>query len=87
MKKLKLTLDDLTVTSFAAEDEAGAVHGMQMSQYPCESGKRWCEPSYIETQCLLCTEAEGCYGSMYCTGYGCVLTADPGCVTDNNSPC
>jgi hypothetical protein len=82
MKKLKLSLDQLAVTSFAAQegnDARGTVDGL--------TGYAACRPSYYVTQCLHCTEAEGCYPSMYCSGNGCVVTADLGCLTANNAPC
>ena len=92
MKKLKLELDQLEVSSFAAEDkteQGGTVNGMQVTYeyFGCDTGYRQCRPSYNPTQCLDCTQAEGCYPSMYCTGSGCVVTADAGCMTANNAPC
>lgn len=77
MKKLKLSVDDLEVTSFAAEKETGAVYANQVTYV-----------SRCATQCLDCTEAEGCYPSLYCTGpQGCVATYREGCVTDNYAAC
>jgi hypothetical protein len=75
MKKLKLRLGDLDVTSFAAEKETGAVHANEAVSSPA-------------TQCL-CTEREGCYPSLYCTGLpgGCAVTYQEGCMTDNYSYC
>lgn len=81
MKKLRLTPDELHVTSFAAADKprgAGTVHGM--------TGYSYCQPSAEETQCL-CTFEEGCYPSLYCSGAGCVITVQAGCMTNNHSHC
>ncbi|HEX8431170.1 MAG TPA: hypothetical protein VF625_07775 [Longimicrobium sp.] len=79
MKKLKLELGDLEVTSFAAQDQeerGGTVNAMQ---------------SYYATECL-CTNAEGCYPSLYCSQggvgpgepYG---TCYPGCMTNERGEC
>ncbi|HEX6036909.1 hypothetical protein [Longimicrobium sp.] len=86
MKKLRLEPDQLEVVSFAAQGEAegtGTVNSLQLGYYTDTT----CRPSYNVTQCLHCTQAEGCYPSMYCTGDGCVVTADAGCITANNAPC
>lgn len=81
MKKLKLELDQLEVTSFQAQDqqeEVGTVNGL--------SGYVACRPSYNATQCL-CTHEDGCYPSLYCSGDGCVITYQEGCMTDNYHYC
>ncbi len=73
MKKLKLDVAALEVSSFVAEKPAGQVHGMEMAI----------------TQLYGCThtaEAD-CYPSKYCTGTGCVATAAYTCMTASNSPC
>ena len=93
MKKLKLELEDLIVTSFTpgTEDASpGTVHGMQISQYYFGSGCQHCDPSFVETQCFVCTQEEGCYPSMYCSDIGPGMpnnSCDPGCMTDNYANC
>jgi hypothetical protein len=82
MKKLTLKLDELEVTSFTAQEtqeEVGTVHGL--------SGYVDCQPSYNPTQCLGCTREDGCYPSLYCSGGGCVITYQEGCMTDNYNYC
>lgn len=90
MKKLKLSLDALEVTSFVAHEArstAGTVKGMDSFYGTCE----WngCAPSRIDTQCL-CTYDDGCYPSLYCSGAGPGepnVTCDPGCMTNANGAC
>ncbi|MBB4637621.1 hypothetical protein [Longimicrobium terrae] len=88
MKKLKLELDQLEVSSFTAQDEekaSGTVNGMA-TYYP-----DGCRPSYYKTECL-CTGAEGCYPSLYCSQGG-VGPGEPygtcyaGCMTNANGEC
>lgn len=93
MKKLKLELDDLEVTSFAAQDEragAGTVKGLDYSIDNPWSGCYEC-PSYIETQCGYdCTNVEGCYPSYYCSDIGPGMpnnSCGEGCMTDANAAC
>jgi hypothetical protein len=78
VKKLKLEVEDLAVTSFAAEEErggTGTVDGMQ-------SG--WACPTNLRP----CTQAEGCYPSLYCTQDGPQqLTCAPDCMTNANGYC
>ena len=81
MKKLKLKLDDLEVSSFAADAESGAVHGMDAIETPL-----FCGASGYAS-CDHCTLEVGCYQSKWCSGPGCVQTAADGCMTDDNSPC
>jgi hypothetical protein len=76
MKKLKLRLEDLAVRTFAAEDRAGDVHGMQVG-YTHIVGMYSCA----------CTAQVGCYPSKYCSGPGCVITYQDGCMTDNQYAC
>ena len=74
MKKLKLELDDLEVTSFVAQAEREGtctINGLQISQYNFGSGCQHCAESFVETQCGLdCTQADGCYPSYYCSDIG-----------------
>jgi hypothetical protein len=75
MKKLKLTLDDLEVTSFAARDEpkgTGTVNGMQETGFTC-----------------LCSDAFGCQQTIYCTGYAGEpnVTCYDACMTNQNGAC
>jgi hypothetical protein len=72
MKKLKLKLDALEVSSFDAEGTSGAVHAMAATfgAYTCR-----------------CTAEVGCYPTKYCTGPGCVITAYNGCMTNENGAC
>jgi hypothetical protein len=89
MKKLTLKLDDLEVTSFAAQDkqdQTGTVNGLQVSQEYHLTGCLKCNDSSVETQCL-CTREAGCYPSKYCSGDGCVITHEEGCVTNNFEYC
>jgi hypothetical protein len=93
MKKLTLKLDDLEVTSFAAQDEregAGTVKGMEFSMGNPWSGCYEC-PSYIQTQCGWdCTQVDGCYPSYYCSDIGPGMpnaSCAPGCMTDNYANC
>jgi hypothetical protein len=83
MKKLKLAVEALEVTSFTAEEErggTGTVNGLQ-------TGYTDCRPSYYETQCL-CTRDEGCYPSLYCTQGGPYqLTCAADCMTNANGYC
>ena len=94
MKKLKLKLDDLEVTSFAAQEEhqgAGTVDGMQISREYWATGCMQCNPSSVETQCgLNCTNADGCYDSYYCSDIGPGMpnnSCGEGCMTDNYAAC
>jgi hypothetical protein len=71
MKKLKLALDALEVSSFAAE------------------GRPEAKATVVAMDAAV-TLAYTCscnYPSMYCTGTGCVQTADYTCMTASNSPC
>jgi hypothetical protein len=86
MKKLKLKLDDLEVSTFAAEEargRTGTVHGLHTHDFQC--------PSFVETQCQLhCTRVEGCYPSYYCSYIGPGMpnnSCGDGCMTDNNANC
>jgi len=94
MKKLKLTLEDLEVSSFAVQKEredAGTVKGMDMT-IEGWSGCYWCY-SFVETQCAglnNCTGVEGCYPSMYCSDIGPGMpnaSCGEGCMTDNYANC
>lgn len=94
MKKLKLKLDDLEVTSFAAQEEhggAGTVDGMQISRDWNATGCMQCNPSYVETQCgFNCTQVDGCYESYYCSDIGPGMpnnSCGDGCMTDNYAAC
>ena len=95
MKKLKLKLEDLEVSTFAAEDGRhgpGTVNGMQISAYYYfQSGCQYCAPSYVETQCGgNCTNVEGCYDSYYCSDIGPGMpnnSCGDGCMTDNYAAC
>lgn len=93
MKKLKLDLDDLEVTSFAAQDEGertGTVNGMEYSVDDPWSGCLSC-PTIPETQCgMNCTNVEGCYPSYYCSDIGPGMpnnSCGQGCMTDYNGAC
>lgn len=81
MKKLKL--EDLEVTSFAAEnlrEDTGTVNGLQ-SGYAT-----YCNRSCYETECF-CTREAGCYPSLYCSqGYP-ELTCAMDCMTNANGYC
>jgi hypothetical protein len=39
------------------------------------------------TQNSLCTREAGCYPSKYCSGGGCVITYEEGCMTYNYNYC
>ncbi|WP_420126693.1 hypothetical protein [Longimicrobium sp.] len=72
MKKLRLELEDLEVSSFAAEKaQTGAVHAMAAT---------------LVNTCR-CTAEVGCYHTRYCTGPGCVITAYYGCMTNDQGAC
>ena len=73
MKKLRLDVAALEVSSFVPEKPAGRVHGMEMAP----------------TQVAGCTHTgeAGCYPTKYCMGPGCFTTAAYTCETANNSPC
>jgi hypothetical protein len=91
MKKLKLEVDDLEVTSFAAQDEqegTGTVNGLQSNLQTCVSNG--CGPSYDRTQCAEYCTLAGCYPSQYCSDIGPGMpnnTCYEGCVTDNYLTC
>ncbi len=94
MKKLKLSLDQLQVTSFVAQDErdgTGTVNGLQISREYYATGCMQCNQSDIQTQCnLQCTQADGCYPSLYCSDIGPGMpnnTCADGCMTDNYAAC
>lgn len=94
MKKLKLTLADLEVSSFAAQDkqdETGTVDGLQISQEYYATGCMHCSPTYVETQCgFNCTQADGCYPSYYCSDIGPGMpnaSCGDGCMTDAYAAC
>ncbi len=94
MKKLKLSLDQLEVTSFAAQDErgdVGTVNGLQISREYYATGCMQCNQSQIETQCQLnCTQADGCYPSYYCSDIGPGMpnnSCGDGCMTDAYAAC
>lgn len=94
MKKLKLELDDLEVTSFIAQDkqeQAGTVDGLQISRNYAATGCMQCNQSQIETQCgLNCTNADGCYPSYYCSDIGPGMpnnSCGDGCMTDAYAAC
>jgi hypothetical protein len=74
MKKLRLSLDALEVSSFAAEGRTGTAATVVAM-----------EATVLNT--CQCTVQAGCYPSMYCTGTGCVQTADYTCMPASNSPC
>ena len=73
MKKLALRLDQLNVDSFATDQTRGHVHArLFITAY---------------TQCF-CTQQEGCYPSLYCTGDGPYeLTCAANCETNANGQC
>ncbi|HEY0020390.1 MAG TPA: hypothetical protein VGC13_29095 [Longimicrobium sp.] len=75
MKKLKLSADDLKVTSFTAQQErggAGTVNGMQITGF---------------TFCY-CTDHGDCYVSNYCSYPGQPNnTCYDGCMTNQNGAC
>lgn len=76
MNKLRLKLDDLEITSFAVqeiEEAPGTVYGNQLST--------------ICTQPPICTQAEGCYRSLYCSQGSPELTCAIGCMTNENGYC
>lgn len=94
MKKLTLKLDDLEVTSFAAQDkqeQGGTVNGLQISREWYVTGCLQCNQSQVQTQCgLNCTQADGCYPSYYCSDIGPGMpnnTCAAGCMTDNYAAC
>ncbi|HVH14002.1 MAG TPA: hypothetical protein VM759_13160 [Longimicrobium sp.] len=93
MKKLKLNVDDLSVTSFVAREDGdgrGTVNGAQISWYMF-SGCAHCAESFVETQCgLNCTQADGCYPSYYCSDIGPGMpnnSCGDGCMTNANGAC
>lgn len=75
MKKLKLTLDDLQVSSFTAEDKPGkpgTVNGMQITGF---------------TYCY-CTNNGDCFMSNYCSYPGQPNnTCYEGCETNERGAC
>jgi hypothetical protein len=76
MKKLKLTLDDLRVSSFTAQDstdQAGTVNGLQITGF---------------TFCY-CTNHGDCQQSIYCSNVpgGPNNTCYDGCMTNQNGAC
>ncbi|HEX9937417.1 MAG TPA: hypothetical protein VGB15_09845 [Longimicrobium sp.] len=76
MKKLRLKLDDLEITSFAVhekEEAPGTVYAHQFTT--------------VCTQRPICTEAEGCYPSLYCSQDSPELTCAMGCMTNENGYC
>jgi hypothetical protein len=83
MKKLKLDLDALDVTSFTADDRSGSVHSMGTNTvYPCHT------PNCASNGATYCCTAEaGCYPSKYCSGPGCVMTVEAGCMTNADAAC
>ncbi|HET7228769.1 MAG TPA: hypothetical protein VFJ16_02070 [Longimicrobium sp.] len=73
MKKVKLSPEDLEVSSFAMEEENGGVNSMEAVSLAASCG---------------CTTGGGvCYGSQCCSGPGCVQTYWDTCMTSNNSQC
>ena len=72
MKKLKLSLDTLEVSSFVPEKASGSVHGMEAITQAYGCGH---------------TAEAGCYPSKYCSGPGCVITYQDTCMTDNVYAC
>lgn len=80
MKKLKLKLDDVKVTSFEAGSVEGSIHGMEGVRTPMFCGAS----GYLTCEC---SAEPGCYPSKWCTGPGCVATANQPCETADNSPC
>jgi hypothetical protein len=93
MKKLKLKLDDLEVTSFAAQDEqtgTGTVNGLQLFSGGPTCVEYGCPPSYNRTECAAQCTLGGCYPSQYCSYIGPGMpnnTCYEGCVTDNYAAC
>lgn len=92
MKKLRLNLEDVTVTSFVTDSEAeqrGTVYGHDSyeTRFGCMTWEAECnnEPS-AETRCL-CTDAEGCYPSAYCSGGYPNFTCVENCMTNENGAC
>jgi hypothetical protein len=57
MKKLKLDLDRLDVTSFTAEKQSGSVHSMAITANTCQTGSG-CYPS------MYCS-GPGCVNTYY----------------------
>lgn len=95
MKKLRLNVDDLAVTSFVAEskkEERRTVYGHSYeTRFGCMTWEYECnqDPTQ-ETRCM-CTAAEGCYPSLYCTGDPMPgapnQTCYEGCMTNENGAC
>jgi hypothetical protein len=92
MKKLKLNIGDLDVASFTARDEeAGTGTVNAMNSYYATCVINGCPYSYYETECE-CTDAAGCYPSLYCSQGG-VGPGQPygtcyaGCMTNENGQC
>ncbi len=71
MKKLRLKVDALEVSSFVPEKTAGHVEGMEMAATPA------CPQ----------TSPAVCYPSAKCTGTQCVVTAEYTCMTESNYAC
>ena len=75
MKKLKLMVEELEVTSFTAEEDAGAVHAHATHIDACRTE-------------YLCTHQEGCYPSLYCSAFhGCMITLEENCWTNEHEYC
>jgi len=91
MKKLKLKVEDLSVTSFAAEQETSGrrtIFGMATIGFTLCCGGTGDPPSE-HTRCL-CTGDPGCYPSLYCSGAGPGepnQTCYEGCMTNENGAC
>lgn len=76
MKKLRLKLDDLEITSFAAQESKevpGSVYANGLTG--------------LCTQIPICTQEDGCYPSLYCSRDVPQLTCAVGCMTNENGYC
>ncbi|HEU0078415.1 MAG TPA: hypothetical protein VFQ76_12235 [Longimicrobiaceae bacterium] len=95
MKKLKLNVDELTVTSFTAHAETTqrhTVYGRDSygTDFYCGTWELNCtNPTRQQTQCF-CTDEEGCYPSMYCSDIGPGMpnnSCGEGCMTNWQGAC
>jgi hypothetical protein len=87
LKKLKLTVDDLEVSSFTAQDgsgQAGTVNGLQITgSFNCNTNP----PRTGGQFTCVCTVEVDCYQSRYCSGPGCLQTYWETCETSNEYQC
>ncbi|HEY0018326.1 MAG TPA: hypothetical protein VGC13_18620 [Longimicrobium sp.] len=77
MKKLRLKLADLEITSFTAQEKEAPGSTVYANQLT----------TICSTQYPICTQADGCYPSLYCSQDSPELTCAMGCMTNENGYC